>query len=219
MDSFYPKFGEVELVLVEDNNDFYDPLETNFDFENENEDVKLQLNDTVIEENPFHLNIDNYEDEPSPECIDDSDDDITEVISDNNDDYDKTTDPRNNVKAEYTEDIDDESMDAEDDCFIDEGSDISSIDTKSNIKERSTPTNDVKHVEDENPTKHKVEKPIELIEPIVPLKEPKLEKQISKTLPKLNRKTKSKISERNKIKKEDNVEKRRPKEEQSVSTQ
>lgn len=58
MDSFYPRYGEVELVLVEDNNDFFDPLETNFDCDDENEDVKLQLNDTVYEDNQFHLNAD-----------------------------------------------------------------------------------------------------------------------------------------------------------------
>lgn len=54
MDSFYPKFGEVELVLVDDDNDFYDPLETNF--ECEEEDTKLQLNDTVYEESQFLWN-------------------------------------------------------------------------------------------------------------------------------------------------------------------
>lgn len=56
MDSFYPKIDEVELVLVDDDNDFYDPLETNFECEDENEDTKLQLNDAVYEENHFHWN-------------------------------------------------------------------------------------------------------------------------------------------------------------------
>lgn len=60
MDSFYPKFGEVEMVLVDDDNDFYDPLETNLEFEDK-EDVSFQLNDTAYEECKFHLNIDdNY---------------------------------------------------------------------------------------------------------------------------------------------------------------
>lgn len=54
MDSFYPKIDEVELVLVDDDNDFYDPLETNFECEDENEDTKLQLNDTVYEDDQFH---------------------------------------------------------------------------------------------------------------------------------------------------------------------
>lgn len=54
MDSFYPKIDEVELVLVDDDNDFYDPLETNFECEDENEDTKLQLNDTVYENDQFH---------------------------------------------------------------------------------------------------------------------------------------------------------------------
>lgn len=55
MDSFYPKFGEVEVVLVDDDNDFFDPLETNFECEDENEDAKLQLNDAVCEDTQFHL--------------------------------------------------------------------------------------------------------------------------------------------------------------------
>lgn len=54
MDSFYPKLDEVELVLVDDDNDFYDPLETNFECDDGNEDIKLQLNDTVYEESQFH---------------------------------------------------------------------------------------------------------------------------------------------------------------------
>lgn len=58
MDSFYPKFGEVELVLVDDDNDFFDPLESNFEIEYKNEDTKLQLDDTVYEENQFHLSSD-----------------------------------------------------------------------------------------------------------------------------------------------------------------
>lgn len=63
MESYYPKFGEVELVLVEDDNDFYDPLETNFECEDENEDNKLQLNDAIHEENQFNLEIDDVEQE------------------------------------------------------------------------------------------------------------------------------------------------------------
>lgn len=55
MDSFYPKFGEVEMVLVDDDNDFFDPLETNFECEDENEDAKLQLNDAVYEDTQFQL--------------------------------------------------------------------------------------------------------------------------------------------------------------------
>lgn len=63
MESFYPKFGEVELVLVEDDNDFFDPLESNFEIEDENEDIKLQLNDTIHEENEFNLAIDDDDDD------------------------------------------------------------------------------------------------------------------------------------------------------------
>lgn len=215
MDSFYPKFGEVELVLVEDDNDFYDPLETNIEFEDENEDVKLQLNDTVIEENPFHLNIESYEDESSPEYIIDSDDDVTEVIPEENDNDEKITDPRNNVKAEYREDIDDDSIGTEDVCFQIADSDDSSIDCKSSLKELSTSINGITHVDDKNTTKPNVE---ESIKPIVPLNEPKIDKQTSKQLPKLNRTTKSKISKSREIKKENKIDKRRHKEEKLVST-
>lgn len=63
MESFYPKFGEVELVLVEDDNDFFDPLESNFECEDENEDTKLQLNDTILEENQFNLDVDDDDDD------------------------------------------------------------------------------------------------------------------------------------------------------------
>lgn len=66
MESFYPKFGEVELVLVEDDNDFYDPLESNFECEDDNEDVKLQLNDTIHEESQFNLDIDDDTNASSP---------------------------------------------------------------------------------------------------------------------------------------------------------
>lgn len=70
MESFYPKFGEVELVLVEDDNDFFDPLESNFECEDDNEDTKLQLNDTIHEENQFNLDIDDIDQDrdasPSP---------------------------------------------------------------------------------------------------------------------------------------------------------
>lgn len=55
MESYHPKIGELELVLVEDNNDFYDPLEINFECDDENEDIKLQLNDTVDDDSEFHL--------------------------------------------------------------------------------------------------------------------------------------------------------------------
>lgn len=58
MDSFYPNFGEVELILVEDNNDFVDPLEANYECEDENEDIKLQLNDNVYEEGDFQMHVD-----------------------------------------------------------------------------------------------------------------------------------------------------------------
>lgn len=67
MASFYPKFGEVELVLVEDENDFFDPLESNFECEDENEDVKLQLNDTIHEEDNFNLAIDDEDEEEMDE--------------------------------------------------------------------------------------------------------------------------------------------------------
>lgn len=55
MESYHPKIGELELVLVEDNNDFYDPLEINFECDDENEDINLQLNDTVDDDSEFHL--------------------------------------------------------------------------------------------------------------------------------------------------------------------
>lgn len=97
MDSFYPKFGEVELVLVDDDNDFYDPLETNF--ECEEEDTKLQLNDTVYEESQFLWNT---EETPNRSSVDD--DDIMELdrtikrdISYKNCDY-NSDDASNHVK-------------------------------------------------------------------------------------------------------------------------
>lgn len=50
--------SELELVLVEDNNDFVDPLELNFECEEINEDNKLQLNDDIYEEKNFFIGSD-----------------------------------------------------------------------------------------------------------------------------------------------------------------
>lgn len=50
--------SELELVLVEDNNDFVDPLELNFECEEINEDDKLQLNDDIYEEKNFFIESD-----------------------------------------------------------------------------------------------------------------------------------------------------------------
>lgn len=58
MESFYLKSNEVELVLVDDQNDFIDPLETNLDYE---EDANLQLNDDICDDSKF-----NFEDEFEP---------------------------------------------------------------------------------------------------------------------------------------------------------
>lgn len=94
MESYHPQIGELELVLVEDNNDFYDPLEINFEYDDENEDLKLQLNDTVDDNSEFHLtNTDDSNGNSSPIIYDIPDGFIEqEAIHHNNEEEKKTID-------------------------------------------------------------------------------------------------------------------------------
>lgn len=55
MDSIFAKPRETELILVQNENGFEDPLAHGIDYEELAEDKKLQLNDTICEENEFQL--------------------------------------------------------------------------------------------------------------------------------------------------------------------
>lgn len=122
MDSFYPKIDEVELVLVEDNNDFYDPLESNFECDDENEDEKLQLNDTIYEDNQFNLSIDDRRSSSS------TDESITQIelvkleVIDDRSDNEKTI--SNWIKIESSSDSSNDAFDRDD--FVDRSHDNNS---------------------------------------------------------------------------------------------
>lgn len=166
MESFYPKFGEVELVLVDNDNDFYDPLESNFECEDENEDIKLQLDDSIHEENQFNLAIDDddddieYERDTSSSSIHQERSGfgrIKQEIPEPNCDYVAATAATFAVNNESKyrpiiapkferNDVDasDVSLDANDSHFYDNDSnyeDITPIETKPNIEELRLQTN------------------------------------------------------------------------------
>lgn len=136
MDTFYPKFGEVELVLVEDNNDFFDPLESNYECEDDNEDVKLQLNDNVYEENQFQLDIDDLSSESADELCQPQNVAVKQEISKQNNDH--VNNFKSNLKFENHCEISDESVDADEAYFQDNDSNYSleiiSDDVKPNVK-------------------------------------------------------------------------------------
>lgn len=50
--------NEVELVLVGDNNDFVDPLDLGIEYDDVNDEVKLQLDDDIEDEPEFHIDQD-----------------------------------------------------------------------------------------------------------------------------------------------------------------
>lgn len=108
MDSYYPKFGEVEIVLVDDDNDFFDPLETNFDCEDENEDTKLQLNDAVYEDTQFELDeFDSRENSPSKENIESNELMEQMKFCENSHDNEPCDIEEHLVKVENIDDMDD----------------------------------------------------------------------------------------------------------------
>lgn len=152
MESFYPKIGEVELVLVEDDNDFFDPLETNFECEDENEDVKLQLNDEIHEESQFHLESSDNPDTDSNVDEHPVSSSIKREIVEQNGDValvaNKTSHRSGaNVKLEKPHEISDDSMDASDINFFDNdsnhSSDITSMEIKPNVEEMLRANNSI----------------------------------------------------------------------------
>lgn len=136
METFYPKFGEVELVIVEDNNDFFDPLESNYECEDENEDVKLQLNDNVYEENQFQIDIDDLSSESHTELDSPQNARVKQEVPEQS--YNYVNYSKQNLKWEKPHEISDDSVDAEEAHFQDNDSDhsleIPSYDGKSNVE-------------------------------------------------------------------------------------
>lgn len=212
MDSFYPKFGEVELVLVDDDNDFYDPLETNF--ECEDEDTKLQLNDTVYEENQFLWNT---EEIPNHSSMDEDDIDVESAktikheISYESYDYD-CDDASNDVKYFENCENSNHSNDTGQECFQNNDSNHSS-----DIELKPKPSEILAaNTKEETEILSQNERNIEPTTEIV-----KIEKRRKKTKKssKIKRKKDDTVTESNSecsIKKESKPRKKQPKEENSV---
>lgn len=167
MDSFYPKFDEVELVLVDDDNDFYDPLETNFECEDENEDTKLQLNDTVYEDDQF-----NWSAEETTNNSSTNENNTTELIdsveivklenSYENCDY-KYGNTTNNVENITESDEKIVSYDTDQECFQNNDSNHSSDDERL-IKYKPNPDDILKTTIEQKQNKIKLSDKIEEIE-------------------------------------------------------
>lgn len=187
MDSIYPKFGEVELVLVEDDNDFFDPLETNFECEEENEDVKLQLNDTVPEEDHFQFNTEDFENDPSSAAIIQQDKTVKPVVPKEICDL-RTVTAGDAVKVVTVNEID------ADDCYFEDNDsndtdDVASIEIKPNIED-ILKSND-SFTEDESNETPREETLKGHSETIEQLKKFETEKRTIKIQSKANRKSKA----------------------------